>query len=231
MAIEVVCRCGQRLKAKEKLAGTKVKCPKCEAVLAVPRLSDATGHGSSAAVAQRPEPAAGPTKRCPSCGNGIPAAKVVCPHCSYSLRLKKRMKNSDVPVTPHPADRAKAEKAKKKKGKQKIPAWGIAVAVAAVFGPVLVFGLAVLAGPDLTLKVSMGSGTIFVFFGIYWIRLIAITEQDAHPFNPFLFFIGLAYAAQNPGECKMPFLVIGLGLLTWVVGFVVAVGAAVVWSV
>jgi hypothetical protein len=40
MAIEVQCSCGTRLKVKDQLAGKKIKCPSCQAVLLVP-VSDA----------------------------------------------------------------------------------------------------------------------------------------------------------------------------------------------
>ena len=36
MTIKVVCECGSKLRAKESLAGKRVKCPKCGAVLSIP---------------------------------------------------------------------------------------------------------------------------------------------------------------------------------------------------
>jgi HEAT repeat protein len=67
MSIIIVCTCGHRLRAKEELAGKRVKCPKCGAILTVP----ATTSQTSPSLRRRPEPDETDAARVPNRQSGI----------------------------------------------------------------------------------------------------------------------------------------------------------------
>lgn len=56
--ISVVCKCGQKLQAREKYAGTRVRCPRCGRFMVLPGQPD-SGESSSTSLPPRPEPSEG----------------------------------------------------------------------------------------------------------------------------------------------------------------------------
>lgn len=84
MPIAVGCACGAKLNAKEALAGKKVRCPKCAAVLEVP---------TSTARAPVPAPAA---RKCLYCGKPRPAAPGPCPECGRGAKPASARKGPPV---------------------------------------------------------------------------------------------------------------------------------------
>jgi hypothetical protein len=95
MPIEVTCQCGKRIKAKDELAGRRVKCPGCSQPLAIPAPTTA-----EAAPQSRPSDAysdlfddiglgqqtTGPV--CESCRAPIPEKAVLCIQCGYNSQTK-----------------------------------------------------------------------------------------------------------------------------------------------
>lgn len=77
MAIRVQCSCGRRLLAEDEQAGTQVRCPACQAVVAVP-------EGGSYGVEK--------VRRCPGCKHEWPVETVVCIDCGYNFDTGRKMR-------------------------------------------------------------------------------------------------------------------------------------------
>lgn len=93
MPIRVVCSCGQQFAAKDELAGKRVKCPKCQAVLTIPA-AGAPAAASGKALSSLLDDAgmrAG-VRRCPGCGAELAEAAVLCVLCGYDTRRGHRLK-------------------------------------------------------------------------------------------------------------------------------------------
>ncbi len=113
MTIAVACQsCHKRLAAKDELAGRKVKCPQCGALLTIPKpepapqagpaiaslldeyemaLPSGGPTGSSAAGATGGPGGASPTgMKCPSCAESLGNGAVICLACGYDLRTGKK---------------------------------------------------------------------------------------------------------------------------------------------
>lgn len=113
MAIAVQCgSCRKRFSAKEELAGRKVKCPQCGAVLTIPKprpepetarqITDLLDeyemaahpagetHTSNAGTAGDPGIAPDTASQCSSCGASLAAGAVICLECGYDRRTGKR---------------------------------------------------------------------------------------------------------------------------------------------
>ena len=84
MPIELTCGCGQRLVAKDELAGKATKCPKCGGSITVPE----PGRPSRVLELLDEEGVYGS----PECPNCIPPHQVVCIECGYNKQLGQRMK-------------------------------------------------------------------------------------------------------------------------------------------
>jgi len=98
MPIKISCRCGQRFQAPEKLAGKKVRCPKCGDPLVIPT-------AGSPGTARQAAPAANdmgslldeigvestPTggKRCPQCNTTLAGQAVFCVDCGFNLETNE----------------------------------------------------------------------------------------------------------------------------------------------
>ena len=98
MPIKISCRCGQRFQAPEKLAGKKVRCPKCGDPLVIPT-------AGSPGTARQAAPAANdmgslldeigvestPTggKRCPQCNTTLAGQAVLCVDCGFNLETNE----------------------------------------------------------------------------------------------------------------------------------------------
>ncbi len=98
MAITVSCSCGASFKAKDHLAGKRVKCPKCQGVIDVPAarptVSQVAGSSSSSASANNPlldlldeagvkSVQTGP--KCPACAEAMAPTAVICVNCGYNV--------------------------------------------------------------------------------------------------------------------------------------------------
>jgi hypothetical protein len=99
MPISVQCGCGKALKVRDDLAGKKIKCPGCQAVVEVP----APGGGLEFA----PEPEA-PPRVCRQCGAENPSEQQTCISCSADLAPRPMVLPGG---TPRPERIFKSEKA------------------------------------------------------------------------------------------------------------------------
>ncbi len=113
MTIAVQCgSCHKRFAAKDDLAGRKVKCPQCGAVLTIPKprpepepapqitslldeyemASPPVGiaGSSSAGIAGSTGKEPGTELKCSSCGASLKAGSVICLECGYDLRTGKK---------------------------------------------------------------------------------------------------------------------------------------------
>ena len=114
MPIKVTCQCGQRFAAKERLAGRKVKCPKCGSLLKIPQPEQSKPDQPNG-----PEPgkqpgamadllheggmdgAAAPNV-CPGCRTVMPQGAIVCIHCGYNQKSGQKMETEAAPAGPPP---------------------------------------------------------------------------------------------------------------------------------
>ena len=98
MPIKISCRCGQRFQAPDKLAGKKVRCPKCGNPLAIPAATRPPAAGQPTAGADvigsllddmgvESTPAGG--KRCPNCNAVMAGHAVFCVECGLDLETKE----------------------------------------------------------------------------------------------------------------------------------------------
>lgn len=110
MPIKVSCSCGQSFKAKDELAGKRVRCPKCQNPLTIPAATIATPELDDFALAPAAEVpkynpledllaeegvksvVAGPT--CPSCGEGISPSAILCVQCGFNLTTGEKITTS-----------------------------------------------------------------------------------------------------------------------------------------
>lgn len=83
MAIDVTCECGQRLIAKDSLAGRVVKCPMCARQVEVPQ----TEERNPVLEILDEEGVYGSTD-CPNC---IPPHEIICIKCGYNKELGRKM--------------------------------------------------------------------------------------------------------------------------------------------
>jgi len=72
MAIYTTCECGKRLKAREDLAGQRVKCPSCGHLLVIGAETKTTPRDATSAAGRR---------TCSACSQPIPQTLAICPHC------------------------------------------------------------------------------------------------------------------------------------------------------
>lgn len=97
MPIKVVCQCGKQFAAKDELAGKRVKCPQCAAVLTIPQPA-AGAAAPRAPTAHRVSELlddAGMRSgvvRCPGCGAELGESAVLCVMCGYDTRVGRRLK-------------------------------------------------------------------------------------------------------------------------------------------
>ncbi|GEM_PF-2339762 len=93
MPIELTCTCGVRLRAGDAAVGKLVKCPKCGALIPVPKPTPEAAQPVEVPPPPPPmqmeKPAAPPpgdnVKACPQCGAIVQAAAVICRHCRHSF--------------------------------------------------------------------------------------------------------------------------------------------------
>lgn len=106
MAIKVSCTCGQSFKAKDDLAGKRVRCPKCSQPLVIPlpeepdefKLEDAIEvpryNPLDDLLAEEgvKQAFAGPV--CPSCSEPISPQAVICVQCGFNLQTGEKLHSS-----------------------------------------------------------------------------------------------------------------------------------------
>ncbi len=94
MPIKVACECGQQFAARDELAGKRVKCPKCGAVLTIPQpVADAKGaHKQHLSELLDDVGLRAGLRRCPGCRAELSEAAVICIMCGYDTRLGRRLK-------------------------------------------------------------------------------------------------------------------------------------------
>ncbi|MEQ8785162.1 MAG: hypothetical protein RIC55_02650 [Pirellulaceae bacterium] len=132
------------------------------------------------------------------------------------------MRNTEVPKD-KPIRGGKKAKQKPKKPMNKPLVFGVAACL--VLGPVLLFGLGIVLGPEDTLKMSGLMGVIVFSGGVLWLRLLAAADSESNSvalFNPVSLIYGLVYAANNPRESLPAFLAMALAVVIWIVGFIIA---------
>ena len=88
MSLSVTCpSCQTKLRVREELAGTEVKCPRCAVAVSVPaaELEEAPLEAVQAAAPTPQRAAAVPTRPCPECGQRISTTARKCRHCGAFL--------------------------------------------------------------------------------------------------------------------------------------------------
>ncbi len=109
MTISVACgSCSKRFRANEKLAGKRVKCPKCDGVLTIPPIDSAELTSTSAAYAKSEMGLETTTstathatyktvieaelpRLCPSCAQPLDSKAILCVNCGYDTRVGKKL--------------------------------------------------------------------------------------------------------------------------------------------
>ncbi|MEO2011081.1 MAG: hypothetical protein ABGX22_20565 [Pirellulaceae bacterium] len=93
MPIEVTCQCGKRLKAKDEMAGKRVKCPNCSQPLQIPASVQAennmfAGLFDEEGLTQTDGPV------CPSCKTGVNEGAVLCIQCGYNFEMGEKTRTN-----------------------------------------------------------------------------------------------------------------------------------------
>ena len=94
MAIEVVCVCGQKLKAPDGFAGRRVRCPACKVALAIPRPMTTPGS-----TGMRPE-AADPVREPRPRTSAMPTPSPAPPKSTREVRASRSPSRVDPPPLP-----------------------------------------------------------------------------------------------------------------------------------
>jgi hypothetical protein len=138
------------------------------------------------------------------------------------------MRNSEVPED-KPIRGGQEKRKERPKKPANVPLL-LGMLAALVLGPIAMFGVGLLIGPEDTLKLSGVIGTVLIFGGVFWIRIIAVveTESATASLNPIMLFVALGAALNDPKQFLPAFALIGLGIAVYIVGFFFAVGVAAV---
>jgi len=101
MPFDLVCTCGQKLRARDELQGRTLKCPKCSSPVTIPpgpvSIDSQTAKPSEGPSRPPPPPKPHPQrepiaeKACPICGARIPSNQVVCIKCRGTDEEEKRV--------------------------------------------------------------------------------------------------------------------------------------------
>lgn len=119
MPITFHCQCGQRLSARDELAGKATKCPKCGSQLTIPApkadeleplspqalLGDIPVRGEAppqASPASLPATQPQAPAACPGCGAALGSGAVICVACGYNVKLGRRMQTETAANSPSP---------------------------------------------------------------------------------------------------------------------------------
>ena len=151
MSIIVVCQCGQRFSAEDKLLGKRVQCPKCRVVLTI-----------------RPGPAAAPGE--------MPSASPAG-HGQSGADVPWLADVTPAGAKPVPGKPAKSPAASEARGWIVLDTglticFASLIAGGAAFAVLTIAGLALMTGPDLSSLLTGGSGGNFVGILMLWSTLI-----------------------------------------------------------
>jgi hypothetical protein len=89
--------CQQHIQCEQGYAGMEIACPACHAKMVVPGAVSAPALGLRMSAAAPPPPPAPPPapaatgRTCPSCGNPVAPAAIMCIKCGTNLRTGQRM--------------------------------------------------------------------------------------------------------------------------------------------
>ena len=120
MAINVTCSCGKTVSANDGLAGRRVKCPDCRALISIPGepTFEEVRSGMAELLDEIGMQATRTGVRCPNCRNDLEADAVLCIACGYNLETGKLLKtNSFVNKSKFSGVGAPTEKTKNGKSK------------------------------------------------------------------------------------------------------------------
>jgi len=197
MPIKVVCQCGQQFAAKDELAGKRVKCPKCGAVLTIAAPGAQQG-GTGKPLSELLDDVgmrAG-VRRCPGCGAELGEVAVLCVMCGYDTRIGRRLKTrvgvsveaddedlGDLPTHGVEAlDRAERQIAREKVDQQRLikgaPWWMILLALLGLVG----FAIGMVSMPQE--DVMQNSGMVLQIGGalivvLYFLRIVLMAFKDS----------------------------------------------------
>jgi hypothetical protein len=238
METRIKCRCGKRLSVKPEWAGRRAKCPQCGISLLIPR---AEREQSLPESAERRKTGIEPTQdvsaeeeleSCASCKADKPASKIVCPHCSYSKRLRRRLKKSSsfssAPSSRKPAKPtsapAKAKSTPAKKNESNVLLNVVAVlGIFAMVGLVPVVIIFLIQSGLIEVVHLLGKSLVllaFPFMGLIayvWVTVIAFRNDDlvwavVCLVVPCAFWI---YGFTHWDTCWKPMLLAIFAHMTW----------------
>jgi len=245
MESRIKCRCGQRLSVKPELAGCRAKCPKCGTSLLFPRPQR---EQNSPGGEERRPPEIKPIEddspkeeleACASCGADKPAGKIVCPHCSYSKRLGRRMKKASVFASAPSSRNPTKTRSAPPKPKSKQPKKGVSNMLLNIMSVLVIFAIVGLVPVVIVFLIESGlielvhvlgkSLVIFAFpfmvvVAYVWVVVIAFQNGDlvwavVVLVVPCVFWI---YGFTHWDTCWKPMLLAIAGVMTWLLIIVVA---------
>ncbi|MHB8866384.1 MAG: hypothetical protein ACYC6N_28700 [Pirellulaceae bacterium] len=197
MPIKVVCQCGQAFAAKDELAGKRVKCPKCAAILTIPSArSSQAGVGQNVSSLLDDAGMRSGVERCPGCGAEIGPSAVLCVMCGFDRRLGHRLKTrlgsavvvddeelGDLPVHGNPVlDAAERQIARDKIEQSRLatgaPWWMLLLAFLGLVG----FAVAMVSLPQESVMdnsglVLQGAGGLII--ALYGLRLLITAFKES----------------------------------------------------
>lgn len=100
MPIKVACSCGQKFSARDAMAGKRVKCPKCNEPLTIPkprssRKEDDARLAQSGGIADLLDEVGVQGARtgpiCPECGTDMLPTAVICIECGFNVAMGRKM--------------------------------------------------------------------------------------------------------------------------------------------
>ncbi|GEM_PF-6721672 len=83
--ISLQCGCGRQINVQDSLAGKRIKCPQCQAVVQVPHSSEAIQEGGAVGLSPSDD------KKCPGCNKLMLKEAVVCIHCGLNVKTGQRL--------------------------------------------------------------------------------------------------------------------------------------------
>lgn len=238
METRIKCRCGKRLSVKPELAGRRAKCPKCGTSLLIPRAQreqDSPGGEERRPAELKPIEDDSPHEQleaCVSCGADKPAGKIVCPHCFYSKRLRRRLKKSSAfagAPSPRKPTKSTSSSAKPKSKPTKTAESNVLLNIVAVLGIFAVVGLVpvvivfLIESGLIELVHVLGKSLVILAFpfmvvvAYVWVVVIAFQNDDlvwavVVLVVPCVFWI---YGLTHWHTCWKPMLLAVLGVMTW----------------
>ncbi|NLX53806.1 MAG: hypothetical protein GXY58_01690 [Planctomycetaceae bacterium] len=241
MPIKVVCQCGQQFAAKDELAGKRVKCPKCGAVLTI--AAPGAQQGSTGKPLSELLDDAGMRagiRRCPGCAAELGDVAVLCVICGYDTRIGRRLKTrvgvsveaddedlGDLPTHGVEAlDRAERQIALLKKEQERLvkgtPWWMLLLALLGVVG----FAIGMVSMPQE--DVMYNSGMVLQIGGalvvaLYFLRIVIMAFKDSVLDGVVAMILPPVYLYKRWDR------VVGLVILIGVGGAAIGFGVLLAW--